>query len=58
MPKTSAISKTGNSLTVVVPAAFVKKAGIKAGDKVKVTIDYQKSSVTYEFINARQLSLV
>jgi antitoxin component of MazEF toxin-antitoxin module len=31
------VIKTGNSLAVVVPAKFVKKAGIQAGDPVDVT---------------------
>ena len=52
------VIKTGNSLAVVVPAKFVKRAGVKAGDKVKVTLKLQKGQIVYEFINIRQLSLV
>ena len=52
------VIKTGNSLAVVVPAKYVKKVGIKPGDKVKVTLKPHKGKITYEFINARQLSLM
>jgi antitoxin component of MazEF toxin-antitoxin module len=52
------VIKTGNSLAVVVPAKFVNRAGIKAGDNVKVTIKLDQGRVVYDFINIRQLSLV
>jgi antitoxin component of MazEF toxin-antitoxin module len=52
------VIKTGNSLAVVVPAKFVKRAGVKPGDKVKVSINLHQGKITYEFINVRQLSLV
>lgn len=52
------VIRTGNSLAVVVPAKFVKKAGVKPGDKVKLSINLHQGKITYEFINVRQLSLV
>jgi antitoxin component of MazEF toxin-antitoxin module len=52
------VIRTGNSLAVVVPANFVKKVGVKSGDKVKVTVNLHQGKITYEFINIRQLSLV
>lgn len=54
----STVSKTGNSLTVVVPAKFAKKVGVRPGDQVSVEIREQKGQVVYTFLNIRQLPLV
>lgn len=54
----SRVSRTGNSLTVVVPAKFARKVGIQPGDEVAVSIREKKGQVVYTFLNIRQLSLV
>lgn len=54
----NSVLKTGNSLAVVVPAKFVKKVGIKPGDKVKISLKPHRGQITYTFLNVRQLSLV
>lgn len=51
------VFKTGNSLAVVVPADFVKKVGVEAGDQVVVDRDLKKASLTYYFPTPRQLQL-
>lgn len=51
------VLKTGNSLAVVVPAEFVKKVGVEAGDQVVVSKDLKKSRLTYHFPTPRQLQL-
>ncbi len=52
------VVKTGNSFAVVVPAKFIKKSGIQAGDPVDVSIDYENGTITYTFVSIRQLNLV
>lgn len=51
------VLKTGNSLAVVVPADFVKKFGVEAGDQVVVDRNLKKASLTYHFPTPRQLQL-
>lgn len=51
------VFKSGNSLTVVVPAFFVKKLGVRAGDKVVVNADIEKERLTIKFPVPRQLRL-
>lgn len=59
MPSTATtVLKTGNSLSVVVPAKFTKKLGIRPGDKVSFSLNEKSGQITYTFLNVRQLSLV
>ena len=51
------IFKTGNSLTVVIPAAFAKIIGVRAGDEVDVKIEIEKAEVKVLFPNPRQLQI-
>lgn len=51
------IFKIGNSLGVVIPSEFIQSLGIRAGDKVKVTLFPGKSKVTYQFSGIFQLPL-
>lgn len=51
------VLKTGNSLAVVVPADFVKKVGVEAGDQVVVDKNLKDASLTYHFPTPRQLQL-
>jgi antitoxin component of MazEF toxin-antitoxin module len=52
------VVKTGNSLAVVVPAKFVNRTGIRSGDQVDVSINYEEGKITYTFLSVRQLNLV
>lgn len=52
------VIRTGNSLAVVVPSQFVKRVGVKAKDKVEVTLHPETGQITYTFLNVRQLPLV
>ena len=56
--KTTKVTKSGNSLAVVIPAAMVRKLGLKSGDLAKVEYDLQAGKATYTFVNMRQLTLV
>jgi antitoxin component of MazEF toxin-antitoxin module len=58
LPIIKRVVRTGNSLAVVVPAKFVQQTGIRSGDKVNVTIDYEAGTITYKFLSVRQLNLV
>lgn len=51
------VMKVGNSVVVTVPADFVRKSGIRVGDKVRVEPDIKKGKVTYKFSGVQQLSL-
>jgi antitoxin component of MazEF toxin-antitoxin module len=57
-PQAKHVVRTGNSLAVVVPAKFVNRTGIQAGDPVDVVINYEEGKVTYTFLSIRQLNLV
>jgi antitoxin component of MazEF toxin-antitoxin module len=54
---TQKVIKTGNSIAVTIPAEFAKKTGIESGDPVKITTHPASGSITYTFINFRQLPL-
>ncbi len=56
--KTTKVTKSGNSLCVVIPAALVRVMGIKSGDTAKVVYDMNTGKATYTFVNMRQLTLV
>ncbi len=58
LPIINRVVRTGNSIAVVVPAKFARKTGIRSGDKVDVSIDYESGSITYKFLSIRQLNLV
>lgn len=52
------VFKSGSSFVVVIPSAFADVMGVKAGDPVKVSINYEKGVVHYEFAGSKQLSLM
>ena len=54
----NSVLKTGHSLAVVIPSNFVKKVGVKPGDKVAIDLKPHQGKITYTFLNVRQLSLV
>lgn len=49
--------RTGNSLGVTIPAQFVKKVGIKAGDRVRTEVNLAAGKIEYTFLDMRQLPL-
>lgn len=51
------ILKVGNSVVVTVPVDFVRKSGIRVGDKVNVLCDPKGGKVIYKFSGIQQLSL-
>ena len=51
------IFKTGNSLTVVIPAEFAKVIGVRSGDEVDVKIEVEKAEIKVLFPNPRQLQI-
>ncbi|MFC1653329.1 AbrB/MazE/SpoVT family DNA-binding domain-containing protein [Patescibacteria group bacterium] len=51
------VVKTGNSLAVTVPSKFVKKVGLKAGDRVKSEVLAETNTIKYSFLDTRQLPL-
>lgn len=51
------VIRAGNSTAVTVPAKFVKRVGIKVGDKVEVSTNIEKGEVLYKFSGVRQLAL-
>ncbi|MBI4032907.1 MAG: AbrB/MazE/SpoVT family DNA-binding domain-containing protein [Candidatus Blackburnbacteria bacterium] len=51
------VFKTGNSLAVTLPAGFASSVGIRAGDRVKVAQNPEKSRLTYQFSATTQLPL-
>lgn len=54
---TQTVYKSGSSLVVVVPSAFVDVFGVKKGDVVSVAVDYERGSVTYKYTGTNQLFL-
>jgi antitoxin component of MazEF toxin-antitoxin module len=52
------VIKTGNSLAVTIPSDFVKSAGIRAGDEVKLLVKIDQGQLIYNFSGAKQLSLL
>lgn len=51
------IIRTGNSLAVIVPSAFVKAVGIKPGQTVLVETQPESGRVVYTFSGTKQLPL-
>jgi antitoxin component of MazEF toxin-antitoxin module len=51
------VFRSGNSLTVVISADFVRKIGVKAGDKVIVEQNLKKGRLIINFPAPRQLRL-
>ena len=51
------VVRTGNSLAITIPSKFVKKVGLKAGDRVNSNIKAESNTITYEFLDTRQLPL-
>jgi len=51
------IFKTGNSLALTVPAAFVQMVGVKCGQEAEAVIDPGKGKLTFKFFGNRQLPL-
>lgn len=51
------VLRTGHSLAVVIPSAFVRDIAIKSGDWVHVTPDRRRGKITYTFQNVTQLPL-
>lgn len=51
------VFKSGNSLTVVVPADFARNIGVEAGDEVIVNTDTERARLTIKFPAPRQLQL-
>lgn len=49
--------KTGNSLTVVIPAYFAKLIGARAGDDVEMKAEIEKAEITVLFPSSRQLRI-
>ena len=59
MPDIRKVIKTGHSLALTLPSDFVDKFAIREGDMAQVSINSQKSSITYTFTgHPQQLSLV
>lgn len=51
------IIRTGNSLSVTIPAEFVRAVGIKAGQTVSVKLQPETGQVIYTFSGTKQLPL-
>lgn len=51
------IVKTGNSLAITIPSGFAKKVGLKAGDRVESEIFNESNTISYTFLDTRQLPL-
>jgi len=51
------IVRTGNSLAITIPSKFVKIVGLKAGDRVESDIKAETNTITYTFLDTRQLPL-
>lgn len=58
LPLAKHVVRTGHSMAVVIPAKFVQKTGIQAGDPVEVNVNYEEGKITYKFVTIRQLNLV
>ena len=51
------VVKTGHSLAITIPAVFVKKVGLKSGDRVSSDISFETNTITFTFLDTRQLPL-
>ncbi|KKR49889.1 MAG: hypothetical protein UU14_C0014G0018 [Candidatus Roizmanbacteria bacterium GW2011_GWB1_40_7] len=56
-PVQQTVYKSGSSLVVVVPSEFVEVIGVKTGDLVAVTINYDNGTIRYAFSGAKQLTI-
>ena len=54
---TQKIIKTGNSAAVTIPVEFFDALGLRYGDRVEAKMDYRRGTVTFKFLNGRQLPL-
>lgn len=52
------IFKTGNSLGLTIPSAFVHALGLRPGASVVVKVDLPRLRITYEFSGTQQLTLL
>jgi len=50
------IFKTGNSAAVTIPAEFFEALSLKIGDRVEAKMNYRQGTITYIFLNGRQLA--
>ncbi|MEK7611090.1 MAG: AbrB/MazE/SpoVT family DNA-binding domain-containing protein [Patescibacteria group bacterium] len=53
--RTQKIIKTGNSAALTIPAGFIKALNLKVGDQVLTQLDFYEGSITYKFVDIRQL---
>lgn len=59
MPDTRKVIKTGHSLALTLPSDFVDNFAIKEGDVALVSVNSQRSAITYTFTgHPQQLTLV
>jgi len=54
---TQKIIRTGNSAAVTIPVEFVTALSLRIGDRVEAKMDYKKGTITFKFLNGRQLTL-
>ena len=54
---TQKIIRTGNSAAVTIPAEFVAALSLRIGDQVEAKMDYKRGTITFKFLNGRQLVL-
>ena len=54
---TQKIIKTGNSAAVTIPVEFFDALSLRYGDRVEAKMNYQKGTITFKFLNGRQLPL-
>lgn len=55
--KNQKIIKTGNSAALTIPSNFFKALNLQIGDQVQTLLDYYEGSITYKFVDVRQLRL-
>lgn len=53
--RTQKIIKTGNSAALTIPVGFIKTLNLKIGDKAMTRLDFYEGSITYKFVDIRQL---
>ncbi|MBI4136931.1 AbrB/MazE/SpoVT family DNA-binding domain-containing protein [Candidatus Roizmanbacteria bacterium] len=51
------VYKSGSSLVVVVPSEFVEVIGVRTGDVVDVSVNYERGTIRYTFSGAKQLTI-
>jgi antitoxin component of MazEF toxin-antitoxin module len=52
------IIKTGNSLSITIPADFVKTLGLQSGQTVETHVDTLAGTMTHQFSGSGQLTLL